>query len=137
MHPGVHHRLGRLIPAVVVAVLAVRTARLHVNAIQVYGRHIRNLPLASFFADRRPGLVPAVEWIRGHPPVRVRTVPHETDRYLHERLAEMLYPIPVVGLDAGPLAPGDLLVLPEEVTPPDRALPLVAAGDLRIYGSDG
>jgi len=108
--------------AVLLAILALRTVTRYVDVAEVLPA-VRIQSFADYF---KPGLVEAVEWIRNLNPPAVRMgAPYQHDRELYERVAEMLYPIPVKPLGTDEMEGNELCV-----TPSDRPLPKAAEARL-------
>lgn len=120
--------------AVVLLVIICRTAYQYAEVIDLLPI-LRTRPFAAYF---RPGLVEAVDWIRDqNPPVVLIAALYDYDRYMYERLGEMLYPIPVK-----PLKPGRLIGAELCVTPVDRSNPSLGGAALmfenpclRVFGA--
>ena len=117
-------RLSRCLMAILMAVLVVRTVRMYANAVSVE-RAFRGRTPASYF---RPGLVPASDWIKAHARRSVFGLPHGEDKYLCERLSEMLYPIPYQATGSVTAMRGDLLVLPAGREPTEEWAPAFESG---------
>ena len=99
----------RVILAAVMVALAARCASVYPEAIRTRA-HVLGLPRDALFRAR--GLVPVVAYLRDLAPVRVLGQKHDHDRFLYERLAEMLYPIEYMSIDDTQIRAGDLVVLP-------------------------
>lgn len=93
-------------------------------------RHIRALPYESYF---RPGVVPCVDWVKAQGTVHaVYGLDHAQDRYLNQRLSEMLYPIPFRPFTTELLKSGDIVILPADRTLSKPAEPVFRNGQLQI-----
>ena len=102
--------------ALLLVILLARTVYQYVEVLNLVPI-VKARPFAAYF---RPGLVEAVNWIREQNPTAVRMAsPYERDRYLYERLGEMLYPIPFEPLDPAGLTGADLCVVPTDRPHPE------------------
>ena len=112
----------RCLAVVLAAVFVLRSVREYCGSVGTW-RHARKLTYASFFRQPVPGLAPAVEWIKAQGTIReVYGLGHAEDRYLYQRLSEMLYPIAFRPLAGQTLKAGDVVILP---------------GDRRLEGAQG
>ena len=77
-------------------------------------RHIRTLSYEDYFL---PGLIPCVKWVQGQRAIRqVYGQNYSADRYLYQRLSEMLYPVPFESFDGISMKAGDIVILPDGQT---------------------
>jgi hypothetical protein len=122
----------RVLAVVLAAVFVLRSAREYLGTVETW-RHARKLTYASFFRQPVPGLAPAVEWIKAQGTIReVYGLDHAEDRYLYQRLTEMLYPIAFRPLAGASLKTGDIVVLPRDRTVEGASKTVFQSGSLQI-----
>jgi len=121
----------RCLVVILAAVFVLRSVREYYDSAGAW-RHVRKLTYESFFRNPVPGLVPAVEWIKAQGTIReVYGLDHAQDRYLYQRLSEMLYPIAFRPLAGQSLKSGDVAILPG-----DRRLEAARGTVFVIHQSD-
>ena len=126
--------------AALLAILLVRSV-VEYSTVWKVARNIRGLGPAGFVsrqpdfvAARHQGLAECVAWTQERRDIRmVYGLPHEADRYLFQRLSEMLYPVAFKPLPVGPLAPGSLLIVPAGVGLDGRSEPVFQRGVLQVF----
>jgi len=102
----------RCLVVVLAAVFVLRSVREYYGSVTAW-RHVRKLTYESFFRQPEPGLVPTVAWIKGQGTIHeVYGLEHAQDRYLYQRLSEMLYPITFRPIGGQALKVGDVVILP-------------------------
>lgn len=86
----------------------------------------------GMFEWRYPGYLATVDWVRQRGLASIRSLPYDTDIYVHQRLMEMLYPIRLETTPAAELVAGDLVVMKATENLPQPAKELFAAGMLKV-----
>ena len=122
--------LRRWILLLLVAVVVVRTGLEYRTALAVEPK-VEHASFASFF---KPGVVDSVRWLRGQSGARVvHDMPEVYDRYLCQRMSEMLYPLPYQSFtNAVELAVGDYVVLPGDATLERPSHEVFRQGDVHV-----
>ena len=98
------------------AALFLRTARVYRTVFEILPV-VRNRSFESYF---RPGLIEAVRAIRKTRPEKVYALfEYEQDRYLYERLGELLYPVTLAPVSGAVIGPDDICAAPAYAPLPD------------------